>query len=289
MNEQNDLIGVYRRTFASRINELTKAENPILDSVPFREEIGENFQVPVDLVLEQAFYGRRQHHHSQRHRLRWVPRPNQRTHDRALVTPFSIHGRASISYNAVNEAKKAGDKGYRRASSMSSDAPREATPSGSRFSCSVGVEASASSSRSPALAPPARSSSVRRHGPEGLWSGMVGARLDIYLGLCGLQTHHDDCHLGRSFSVPSTCRALPRPRFDLAVAGTVLTRSRRLSSDGGVNTNRDARPDFWSRNTGASQPRRERSRCGLATPNDSMNLSLSSSSRRSPLRRRTGS
>lgn len=55
MNDQADLIGIYKRTFASRIIDLTKNENPLLDSLPFELKIGEQFQQPVDLVLEQAF------------------------------------------------------------------------------------------------------------------------------------------------------------------------------------------------------------------------------------------
>ena len=253
MNEQNDLIGVYRRTFASRINELTKAENPILDSVPFREEIGENFQVPVDLVLEQAFTAAVNTTTPSGTGYGGYLDPINGLTDRALVTPFSIHGRASISYNAVNEAKKAGDKAI--VSALQHVIRRTSRSHAKRLEIQllrgrrgVGVVESQSGSGTTRALVISEASWA-----EGLWSGMVGARLDIYTSAYVKSAQTTTMTV--TSVVPSTrtvnVSGTAATALDLAVAGTVLTFETALIGAAAANTNEMPGLKFWSRNTGS--------------------------------------
>ena len=55
MNNQAQLIGIYKRTFATKILELYSNANPLIADLTFEDQIGEQFQQPVDLRFEHAF------------------------------------------------------------------------------------------------------------------------------------------------------------------------------------------------------------------------------------------
>lgn len=258
MNDQADLIGIYKRTFASRIVDLTKNENPILDSVGFEQKIGEQFQQPVDLQLEQAFsvaanttlpsgtgYGG------------YLDPINGLT-DRALVTPFSIHGRMSVSYTALSEAAKAGEQAF---TSAAAHIIKRGTRSHAkrleiqllRGRRGIGVIESGSSPGGGVATFVITAGSWA----EGLWSGMVGARLDVYLttGLKSTQasaiTVSGIAPSTRTISVTGTSGATGLDLLTAAGSYVTFEIAGGVANAGLANTAEMPGMKFWARNTGA--------------------------------------
>lgn len=254
MNDQADLIGIYKRTFASRIIDLTKNENPLLDSLPFEQKIGENFQQPVDLVLEQAFTSSANTVLPSGATYGGYIEPISGLTDRALVTPYSIHGRMSVSYTALSEAAKAGEQAFTSAAAhiikrgTRSHAKRlEIQLLRGRRGIAViesGVDGGAASSFVVTAGSWA----------EGLWSGMVGARLDVYLSTfvkSGQTTQMTVTGVNpatRTVSVSGTAGATGTAT--LAVAGNIVTFETALIAGAAANTNEMPGLKFWARNTG---------------------------------------
>lgn len=259
MNDQADLIGIYKRTFASRIIDLTKNENPLLDSLPFEQKIGENFQQPVDLQLEQAF--------SVAANTATIPsgtgyggylEPIAGLTDRALVTPFTIYGRMSVSYVALSEAAKAGEQAF---TSAAAHIIKRGTRSHAkrleiqllRGRRGIGTIESGSSPGGGVATFVVTAGSWA----EGLWSGMVGARLDVYLstGLKSTQasaiTVTGVAPSTRTISVSGTSGATGLDL--LATAGSYVTFevAGGVANAGLANTQEMPGMKFWARNTGS--------------------------------------
>lgn len=257
MNDQADLVGIYKRTFASRIIDLTKNENPILDSLPFEMKIGENFQQPVDLQLEQAFTASANTVLPSGTGYGGYLEPIAGLTDRALVTPFSIHGRMSVSYTALSEAAKAGEQAF---TSAAAHIIKRGTRSHAkrleiqllRGRSGIGiVESISGAGTSRALVITAASWA------EGLWSGMVGARLDVYDGSAPAWAKTDQTSSITVASVVPSTRTVNVTGTDganglnLPAAGTLLTFETALIANNAVNTNEMPGLKFWARNQAA--------------------------------------
>jgi len=188
MNNQTSLIGLFKRTYGDNIIELYKNENPLLDLIGFESKIGEQFDQPVDLTFENAFtqavntilpsgsaYG-------------GYIEPISGVTDRALVTPFAIHGRASVNYTSISEASAKGDKAFAAATAHlvkrmgRSHAKRLEIQllHGRRGLCEVESVSGSGTTRSVVI--------TAATAAEGLWAGLgkpvasslAGARLDVY-------------------------------------------------------------------------------------------------------------
>lgn len=257
MNDQADLIGIYKRTFASRIIDLTKNENPLLDSLPFEQKIGENFQQPVDLQLEQAFTASANTVLPSGTGYGGYLEPIAGLTDRALVTPYSIHGRMSVSYTALSEAAKAGEQAF---TSAAAHIIKRGTRSHAkrleiqllRGRSGIGiVESISGAGTSRALVITAASWA------EGLWSGMVGARLDVYDGSAPAWAKTDQTSSITVASVVPSTRTVNVTGTDganglnLPAAGTLLTFETALIANNAVNTNEMPGLKFWARNQAA--------------------------------------
>lgn len=257
MNDQADLIGIYKRTFASRIIDLTKNENPLLDSLPFEQKIGENFQQPVDLQLEQAFTASANTVLPSGTGYGGYLEPIAGLTDRALVTPYSIHGRMSVSYTALSEAAKAGEQAFTSAAAhiikrgTRSHAKRlEIQLLRGRMGIGI-VESLSGSGTTRAIVITAGSWA------EGLWSGMVGARLDVYDGTSPNWVKTAQASSITVTSVNPATRTVNVSGTDgatglnLPAAGTLLTFETATIADNAANTNEMPGMKFWARNTGS--------------------------------------
>jgi hypothetical protein len=257
MNDQADLVGIYKRTFSNKVIDLTKNENPLLDSIAFEERIGENFQVPVDLAFEQAFTSSANTVTPSGALYGGYIDPIAGLTDRALVTPFSIHGRMSASYVALNEAKAAGDKAI--VSALTHLVKRGARSHAKRLEvqllrgrAGIGiVESLSGSGTSRAIVITAATWA------EGLWSGMVGARLDVYDGAspgwlktaqASTITVASVVPATRTVNVTGTDGATG---LDLPAAGTLLTFETATVANNALNTNEMPGLKFWARNDAA--------------------------------------
>lgn len=267
MNDQADLIGIYKRTFASRIIDLTKNENPLLDSLPFEMKIGEQFQQPVDLQLEQAFTVAANTTLPSGSAYGGYLEPIAGLTDRALVTPYSIHGRMSVSYTALSEAAKAGEQAF---TSAAAHIIKRGTRSHAkrleiqllRGRRGIGtIESGTDGGATGTVVITAGSWA------EGLWSGMVGARLDVYLSTGLKSTQASSITVTgvnpatRTISVSGTTGATGLTL--LTVAGSYITFevAGGVANAGLANTAEMPGLKFWARNTGllfnisaASQP-----------------------------------
>ena len=256
MNNQAQLIGIFKRTFANKIVDLTKNENPLLDLIPFEDRIGDNFQQPVDLAFEQAFTNA----------VNTVMPDGQQTYqgylspiagltDRALVTPFSIHGRAQVAYNALYEAAQSGDKAFVAAAGhvvrrMTRSHAKRLEIQLLRGRRGIGVIESGSGSgqtRSVVL--------TAASWAEGLWSGMVGARLDVYLSTFLRSTQNSSITIT---SVNPATRTINVSGTDgatglnlITVAGSFITFETATVGAGNANTQEMPGLKFWARNTGS--------------------------------------
>lgn len=258
MNDQADLIGIYKRTFASRIVDLTKNENPILDSVGFEQKIGEQFQQPVDLQLEQAFTACANTTTPSGSGYGGYLDPINGLTDRALVTPFSIHGRMSVSYTTLSEAARAGEAAF---TSAAAHVIKRGTRSHAkrleiqllRGRRGIGVIESGSSPGGGV----ATFVVTQGSWAEGLWSGMVGSRLDVYLttGLKSTQasaiTVTAVAPSTRTISVSGTSGATGLDL--LATAGSYVTFevAGGAANAGLANTQEMPGLKFWANNTGS--------------------------------------
>ena len=258
MNDQADLIGIYKRTFASRIIDLTKNENPLLDAIGFEAKIGDQFQQPVDLQFEQAFSVSANTTLPSGSSYGGYIDPISGLTDRALVTPFSIHGRMSVSYTALSEAAKAGETAF---TSAAAHLIKRGTRSHAkrleiqllRGRRGIGTIESGSS-------PGGGVGSVvitAGSWAEGLWSGMVGARVDVYLSTALKSTQASTITVTGvtpstrtvSFSGTSAATGLDL----LTVAGSYLTFevAGGVANSGLANTQEMPGMKFWARNTGS--------------------------------------
>lgn len=188
MNNQSSLIGLFKRTYGDNVIELYKNENPLIDMIGFESKIGEQFDQPVDLTFENAFtqavntvlpsgsaYG-------------GYIEPIAGVTDRALVTPFAIHGRAAASYTSISEAASKGEKAFASATAHlvkrlgRSHAKRLEIQllHGRRGLCEIESVSGSGTTRSVVI--------TAASAAEGLWAGLgkpvsssqAGARLDIY-------------------------------------------------------------------------------------------------------------
>jgi hypothetical protein len=260
MNDQTDLIGIYKRTFASRIIDLTKNENPLLDSLSFEQKIGENFQQPVDLTLEQAFTAAVNTTLPSGTGYGGYLEPIAGLTDRALVTPFSIHGRMSVSYTALSEAAKSGDQAFTSAAAhiikrgTRSHAKRlEIQLLRGRRGIGV-VESVSGAGTSRAIVLTASSWA------EGIWSGMTGARLDLY---DGLGTQASPWLKTAQASTITVTSVVPSTRtvnvsgtdaatgLQLIAAGVLLTFETATVAENAENTMEMPGLKQWARNTGS--------------------------------------
>ena len=188
MNNQTSLLGLFKRTYGDSVIELYKNENPILDSTQFENKIGEDFDQPVDLTLENAFTQAVNTTQPSGSAYGGYIQPISGVTARALVTPFSIHGRASVTYNAISEAAGKGDKAFAAATGHivkrmgRSHAKRLEIQliHGRRGLCEVESVSGSSTTRSVVITAATAS--------EGMWAGLgkpvassaAGARLDVY-------------------------------------------------------------------------------------------------------------
>lgn len=253
MNQQAQLVGIFKRTFANKILDLTRNENPILDSLPFEDKIGEQFQVPVDLAFEQAFTNAVNTTLPDGTSYGGYLSPIAGLTDRALVTPFSVHGRAAVAYNALAEAAAAGEKAFVAAAThivrrMTRSHAKRLEIQLLRGRRGIGVVESVSGSGGTRAVVLTAASFA-----EGLWSGMAGARLDIYLSTF-LKSPQTSAITVTSVN-PATRTVNVSGLNDGTglnnlAAGVVLTFETALIGNGLANTNEMPGLKFWARNTG---------------------------------------
>lgn len=188
MNNQTSLIGLFKRTYGDNIIELYKNENPLLDLLGFESKIGEDFDQPVDLTFENAFtqavnttlpsgagYG-------------GYIQPISGVTGRALVTPFSIHGRASVTYTSISEAAAKGDKAFAAATAHivkrmgRSHAKRLEIQllHGRRGICEVESVSGAGTTRSVVITAASAAEGLFAGLGKPVASSLAGARLDVY-------------------------------------------------------------------------------------------------------------
>lgn len=255
MNQQAQLVGIFKRTFANKILDLTRNENPILDSLPFEDKIGEQFQVPVDLAFEQAFTNAVNTTLPDGTLYGGYLSPIAGLTDRALVTPFSIHGRAAVAYNALVEAAAAGDKAFVAAAThivrrMTRSHAKRLEIQLLRGRRGIGVVESATGSGGTRAVVLTAASFA-----EGLWSGMAGARLDVYTsafaksGQTTAITVTSVNPATRTINVSGTDGATGLN--NIATAGNVITFETALIAATLANTNEMPGLKFWARNTGS--------------------------------------
>jgi hypothetical protein len=255
MNNQSQLIGIFKRTFANKIVDLTKNENPLLDSISFEDRVGDNFQQPVDLAFEQAFTAAVNTSLPTGTAYQGYIDPIAGLTDRALVTPFSIHGRAQVAYNALFEAAQAGDKAFVAAAGhvvrrMTRSHAKRLEIQLLRGRRGIGVvESATGSGTSRAVVLTAASWA------EGLWSGMVGARLDVYLSTFLRANQTSTIAIS---SVNPATRTLNVTGTDganglnlIATAGNIITFETAAVTQGTANTQEMPGLKFWARNTGS--------------------------------------
>lgn len=255
MNSQSTLIGIYKRTFATKILDLTKNENPLLDSIGFESKIGENFQQPVELQLEQAFTSAVNTTLPSGTGYGGYLEPIAGLTDRALVTPFAIHGRMSAPYTALSEAANAGEKAF---VSAAAHIFKRGTRSHAkrleiqllRGRMGIGeIESVSGAGTSRAVVITAGSWA------EGLWSGMSGARLDTYDGTSPAWVKTAQASTITVSSVDPSTRTVNVTGTDAATglqllaAGVLLTFETATIADNAANTNEMPGLKFWNRNT----------------------------------------
>jgi hypothetical protein len=260
MNNQAQLVGIFKRTFANKILDLTKNENPLLDSIPFENKIGEQFQQPVDLQMEQAFTAAINTVLPSGNTYGGYLDPIAGLTDRALVTPFSIHGRTSVTYNVLAEAAAAGEKAFASAAAhlvkrMTRSHAKRLEIQLLRGRRGIGVvESLSGSGTTRAIVITAASWA------EGLWSGMAGARLDVYDGLGTQASPWLKTAQASAITVTSVNPATRTVNvsgtdgatgLNLAAAGTLLTFETATIAENAENTNEMPGVKFWARNTGA--------------------------------------
>lgn len=257
MNNQTTLVGIYKRTFANRILDLTRNENPLLDTIGFEDKIGESFQQPVDLAFEQAFTNSANTSLPSGALYGGYLEPIAGLTDRALVTPFTIHGRMQASYTALSEAAAAGDKAFVAAATHL--IKRGTRSHAKRLEIQLlrgrrGVGTIESGTDGGATGTVVINATSWA---EGLWSGMAGARLDVYLttGLKSTQassiTVTSVNPLTRTLNVSGTTGATGLTL--LTVAGSFITFEVRggVANAGLANVEEMPGMKFWARNTGA--------------------------------------
>lgn len=256
MNDQTDLIGIFKRTFANRIIDLTKNENPMLDMTSFEEKIGENFQQPVDLQMEQAFTASVNTTLPSGTGYGGYLEPIAGLTDRALVTPFSIHGRTSVSYTTLDEAKRQGDMAFASAAGhlvkrMTRSHAKRLEVQLLRGRRGIGVIESGNSPGGGVATFVVTAGSWA----EGLWSGTNGARLDVYLSTFLKSTQASAITITsvnpstRTISVSGTSGATGLDL--LAVGGSFVTFETATIAGGAANTNEMPGLKFWNNNTAA--------------------------------------
>lgn len=255
MNSQSTLIGLFKRTFSDKINDLTRAEFPMTDLIRFEDKIGESFQQPVDLTFEQAFTSAVNTVTPSGAAYGGYLDPIAGLTDRALVTPFSIHGRASVNYTSVSEAAAKGDKAF--AAAIAHVVKRMTRSHGKRQEIQllrgrrgIGVIESGNSPGGGVATFVVTAGSWA----EGLWSGMVGARLDVYLST-GLKSTQASAititGVAPATRTISCSGASVATGLDLlAVAGSYVTFETALIAGGAANTNEMPGLKEWNRNTG---------------------------------------
>ena len=188
MNNQTSLIGIFRRTYGDSIIELYKNENPVIDSIKFESKLGEDFDQPVDLTLENAFTQSVNTNLPSGNGYGGYIQPISGVTGRALVTPFAIHGRASVSYTAISEAAGKGDKAFAAATAHIVKRTGRAHAKrleiqlihGRRGLCEVESVSGSLSNRAVVI--------TAASAAEGMWAGLgkpvanslAGARLDVY-------------------------------------------------------------------------------------------------------------